>query len=184
MRLVVVLVLAAVLASAAAGGSVPYPVYNAVHGRVVAWQPLGQGFAVAYLTGRPVGWCGFEGGAWRLALVANSTTGPPRITLDRRLESSMCGNELVWLRTGRLTDGRHSEVAVSILTTPSIGATAWVFRITRTRLALVRRFFADRIGIRRGVVTVSWLPGHSPDGKTTREVWRFSHGAYRLASRG
>ena len=22
------------------------------------------------------------------------------------------------------------------------------------------------------------------DGKTTREVWRFSHGAYRLASRG
>jgi len=172
--------LAAALAGVAFAGSVPYPVYNAVHGRVVGWQPLGRGFAVAYLTGRPAGWCGLDGGSWRLALVENTTTGPPRITIDRRLEGSMCGNELVWLRTGRLTDGRHREVALSILTTPSIGATAWVFRIHRARLALVRRFFADRIAIKPAVVTLTWLPGHSPDGRTTREVWRFGRGVYRL----
>lgn len=183
MRVLAVLGLAAALGGAAFAGTVPYPAYNAVHGRVVGWQSLGRGFAVAYLTGRPAGWCGFEGGSWHLALVENTTTGPPKVTIDRRLEGSMCGNELVWLRTGRLSDGRHREVAVSILTTPSIGATAWVFRIGRAQLVLVRRFLADRIAIRPGSVTLSWLPGHSPDGKTTRELWRFSRGAYRLASR-
>lgn len=175
--------LAIALGGVALGGSVPYPVYTAVHGRVVGWQPLGRGYAVAYLSGRPAGWCGFEGGSWRLALVRESTTGPSRVIVRRRLEESMCGNELVWLRTGRLTDGRHSEVALSILTTPSIGATAWVFRIRGARLVLVRRFFADRIAIEPGVVRLSWLPGHSPDGKTTLQVWRFVRGAYRLAAK-
>jgi hypothetical protein len=177
------LLVAAALAGTALGGTVPYPVYNAVRGRVVAWQPARQGYAVAYLSGAPRGWCGFQGGAWHLALVRNSSTGPSRVTVDRRLEGSMCGNELVWLRAGRLTDGQHAEVALSILTTPSIGATAWVFRVVAGRFALVRRFYADRIAIRPGVVTLTWLLGHSPDGTTTREVWRFTRGAYRLVAK-
>jgi hypothetical protein len=92
----------------------------------------------------------------------------------------MCGNAFVWLRAGSLTGGRREEIALDILATPSLGETAWVFRLEGERLRLLRRFSADRVRLAGGRVVLSWLyAARSPDGRSARQVWRFEGGVYR-----
>jgi hypothetical protein len=187
-RVAVVLVL--VLAGSAAATTVPAPIVQAVRGNVAAWERLGSEWVVAYRRGPARGWCGLDGGSWHVGVVSSPSAAPPRLARSRRIGPSMCGNELLWLRAGRLTGGAHREVALAILTTPSIGTSAWIFRIERRGLRLVRRFHADRVsaadrdGDRRPEIVLRWVyAGRSPDGRTVEEVWRFEHGAYRLWSR-
>ena len=158
--------------------AVPPILFGAVPGRVAGWQRYGNGWAVAYLHGGAKGPCGYlERGTWRVALVSTSPL-PVHLTVDRAVERSMCGNTFEWIRAGALTDGRHREVAVSITATPSLGADAFVYRLERNRLRLLRRFHADRVAIRPGVVTLTWAyAARSPSGEA-REVWRWRRGRY------
>jgi hypothetical protein len=163
----------------------PTPVRESVTGRIEAWQradllaPPGMETAVVYDQSRSRLCSGGHRGAWRVAVVAGG-----RRTADRRLVRSMCGNAFRALRAGRLTDGRHAEIAVTILLTPSIGERAWILRVGENRLRVVRIFHADRVEVRPGRVIQRWLyAARSPVG-VARRVWLFERGAYRLQRRG
>jgi hypothetical protein len=163
----------------------PAPVRDAVPGRIAAWEradllaPPGMETAVVYDQSLRRLCSRGHLGAWRVAVVAGG-----RRTADRRLVRSMCGNAFRALRAGRLTDGRHAEIAVTILLTPSIGERAWILRVVENRLRVVRIFHADRVKVQPGRVIQRWLyAARSPAG-VARQAWVFERGAYRLQRRG
>src|ERR1051325_5923745 len=104
---------------ATAAATIPDDVLNAVHGRVVGWARSGSDWFVVYLDRTGGDWCGMRGASWRIAL-AETESLPVRVTADRRLEGAMCGNALAWVRAGRFSDGKHTEAAFMLWTTPSI----------------------------------------------------------------
>jgi hypothetical protein len=182
MRVVAVLALALALSGFATSATVPPSVIEAVHGRVVGWAKTGPDWFVVYLKGAGKAWCGFEGATWRMALVASKPL-PVHVTADRKIGGAMCGNELAWVRGGRFSDGRHREAAFMLWTTPSIGATTYIYRVGGNRFRLLASFVGDRVVIRPGVVRVSFENrGRSPHGELI-DVYRFSHGRYRLVLR-
>jgi hypothetical protein len=173
----------AVVASLAAGSSsaatVPVPVQNAVHGRVAGWAPSPGGFVAVYLDRPGGGWCGLEGATWWVGVVAANAE---KLSSPLRIGRAMCGNALAWVRSGRFSDGRHQEVAFMLWTTPSIGATTYVYRVDGSRLVRLASFPGDKVTLGRGTVTVQFEnAGRSPNGKA-RQVYRFVGGRYRLVS--
>ena len=165
-----------------AAATVPVDVVNAVHGRVVGWTRSGSDWFVVYLNRRGSDWCGMKGATWRIAVV-ETTRLPVRVTADRRLSGAGCGNALAWVQAGRFSDGKHAEAAFMLWTTPSLGATTYIYRIDGERLALLARFGGDKVTLSRGTVTVSFENrGRSPHGEL-EDVYRWQAGRYRLASR-
>jgi hypothetical protein len=75
---------------------------------------------------------------------------PVRVTADRRLDGAMCGNSLAWVRAGHFSDGKHPETAFMLWTTPSIGATTYIYRIGGERLQLLATFGGDKVTLGRG----------------------------------
>jgi hypothetical protein len=175
---------AVVLSGALAVGTstaatVPGAVLDAVHGRVAGWVSSPGGFVAVYLDHPGGGWCGLEGAAWRLGVVNAKAE---RLSSSLRIGSAMCGNSLAWLKEGRFSDGRHPEVAFQLWTTPSIGATTYVYRIEGARLVKLGSFPGDKVTVGRGTVTASFEnAGRNPQGKL-RDVYRFVNGRYRLVS--
>jgi hypothetical protein len=168
----------------AAARAQPPPPRDAVPGRIVAWQRgdlatrPGLETAVVYDDDRSRLCSRGHRGAWRVAVVARG-----RRVADRRLVASMCGNAFRHLRAGPLTDGRHAEVAVTILLTPSIGERAWILRVRGNRLVVVRIFHADQVEVEPGRVILRWLYAARSPARVARQVWRFERGAYRLQRR-
>jgi len=117
-----------------------------------------------------------------MALVSTAPL-PPHLAADRRIGRAMCGNQLTWVQSGRLSDGRHREAAFMLWATPSIGARAYIYRVGGDRFRLLASFGGDRVVIRRGTVRVGFEnPGRSPHGELL-DVYRFSRGHYRLVFR-
>jgi hypothetical protein len=167
---------------ARSGGTVPSQILFPVHGRVIGWARTGTQWFAVYLGGKPAGRCGLAGSTWRLALVSGKPL-PFHVTDDRRLTGAMCGNELAWVKSGRFSDGRHPEVAFMLWTTPSIGATTYVYRVDDGRLSLLARFPGDTVTLGRGTVTVGYEnAGRSPKGEL-RDTYRFRGGRYVLVAR-
>ena len=176
--------LAVALAFAGVGGStvVPAPVLESVHGRVVGWARSAPDWFVVYVDRKGRDWCGLRGASWRIALVETNRL-PVRLIADRRIAGAMCGNELAWVRAGRFSDGRHREVAFMLWTTPSIGATAFIYRIDGHSFRQLAAFAGDRVVLGRGVVTVSFENrGRSRHGEL-EDVYHFDGKHYRLAKR-
>jgi hypothetical protein len=175
------------LAALAVGGSdarsttVPADVLDAVHGRVAGWARSGPFWFVVHLDRRGGGWCGLEGARWRMALV-RSTAQVVAVADDRDLGPAMCGNELLWVRAGRFSDGRDPEVALALRTTPSVGATARIERIAGGRLHELATFHGDAFLLGRGSVTVRFdNTARSPRGHL-EERYRFDGKRYRLVT--
>ena len=160
-----------------AAATVPAAVQDAVHGRVAGWASTPGGYVAVYLDHAGRGWCGLEGANWWLGVV---NTGAQRLSSSLRIGSAMCGNSLAWVKEGRFSDGRHPEVAFMLWTTPSIGATTYVYRIDGSRLVKLGSFPGDKITLGRGTITASFEnAGRNPDGKI-REIYRFAGDRYRL----
>jgi hypothetical protein len=183
------IVLIPVLGAAFAAAAPPDPVREAVPGRTWGWQSAdllpdaGREWAAAYHLLERRACDGEFNGTWRLAVVTAAGT---RV-IDRRFDRSYCGTGLIWMRAGRLTDGRHREIAVDLAVTPSIGHQARIFRVEGRRLRLLRTFNADgvrlsdRTGDRRPEFVLRWHhPARAPDGHTAEQVWRWQDGRYRL----
>jgi hypothetical protein len=161
--------------------TVPSPVADAVQGRVMGWARSSPDWFVVYVDRRGGAWCGLRGASWRIALVAESPL-PAHVASRRRVGSAMCGNALAWVRAGRFSDGRHREAAFMLWATPSLGATAFVYRIERRRLVRLATFHGDRVSIKPGVVVVGFENrGRSPHGEI-EDTYRFTRGAYHLVS--
>jgi hypothetical protein len=174
--------LAAVAAGVSAAGTVPGPVFQTVHGRVVGWAKAGSAWFAVYVDRRGTGWCGLDGASWRMALV-ETRSGPWRVVGDRAISGAMCGNELAWTKAGRFSDGRHEEVAFMLWQTPSIGAWTYLYRIEGNRFSPLAKFGGDKVVLGHGTVTVSYENrGRSRHGEL-RDVYRFEGGRYRLVSR-
>jgi hypothetical protein len=181
-RLAATVVASLALVGLAGAATIPQPVLDAVHGRVAGWARSSSDWFVVYLDRKGSGWCGLNGASWRMALVATSPL-PVHVVADRLIAGAMCGNSLAWVRAGRFSDGRHREAAFMLWTTPSIGATAYLYRIDDGRLRRLASFRGDRVVIGRGTVTVSFENrGRSPRGEI-EDVYRFRGGRYRLTSR-
>jgi hypothetical protein len=167
---------------AANAATVPYPVFAAVHGRVVGWAKTGSDWFVVYVDRKGGGWCGLRGVSWRIALV-ETTRLPVHILADRRVSGAMCGNELAWVQAGRFSDGRHREVAFMLWTTPSIGAWSYIYRVDGGQFRLLATFAGDKVTLSRGTVTVGFENrGRSPHGEL-EDLYRFVGGRYRLVRR-
>jgi hypothetical protein len=167
---------------AGAAATVPTDVLNAVHGRIVGWARSGSDWFVVYLDRSGGDWCAMRGASWRIALVETERL-PVRVTANRLLAGAMCGNSLAWVRAGRFSDGKHPEAAFMLWTTPSIGATTYIYRIGGERLQLLARFGGDKITLGRGTVTVSFESrGRSRHGEI-EDVYRFTGGRYTLVHR-
>lgn len=165
-----------------AAATIPGDVVNAIHGRVVGWALSGSDWFVVYLDRSAGDWCGMRGASWRIALVETERL-PVKVTADRRLAGAMCGNSLAWVRGGRFSDGKHPEAAFMLRTTPSIGATAYIYRAGGEHLQLLAKFGGDRVTLGRGTVTVSFENrGRSPHGEI-EDVYRFTGGKYTLVHR-
>jgi hypothetical protein len=134
---------------ATAAATIPDDVLNAVHGRVVGWARSGSDWFVVYLDGTGGDWCGMRGASWRIGLVGTKRL-PVRLTADRRLEGAMCGNSLAWVRAGRFSDGKHAEAAFMLSTTPSIGATTYIYRVGGGRCSCSRSSGETRSRLGRG----------------------------------
>ena len=170
------------IVATAQAATVPPPVVEAVHGRVVGWARSGSQWFVVYVDRVGGGWCGLQGASWRMALVATSPL-PVHVVVDRRIGAAMCGNQLAWVRSGRFSDGRHREVAFMLWTTPSLGATTWIYRVDGGRFGRLASFGGDNVQLGRGMVTVRFENrGRSPHGEL-QDVYRFTAGRYRLVSR-
>jgi hypothetical protein len=168
-------------AAASSAATVPDQVLDAVHGRVAGWAPSPGGFVAVYVDRRGGGWCGLEGASWRVALVSSKAD---RAASSTRVDGAMCGNSLAWVRAGRFSDGRHPEVAFMLWTTPSIGATTYIYRIDGTKLVRLAAVPGDKVSLGRGTITARFEnAGRNPDGKV-REAYRFENGRYtRLRGR-
>jgi hypothetical protein len=162
--------------------TIPYPVFAAVHGRVVGWAKTGSNWFVVYVDRKGGDWCAFRGVSWRMALV-ETTHSPVRVVADRRIGGAMCGNELAWVRAGRFSDGRHREVAFMLWTTPAIGAWAYIYRVGGDRFQPLAKFGGDRVTLARGRVTVGFENrGRSAHGEL-EDLYRFVDGRYQLVQR-
>ena len=182
LRCVRALVVACLACGAASATTIPTPVFEAVHGRVVGWAKTGTDWFVVYVDRKGGDWCGLRGASWRMALV-ETTRLPVRVVADRRIGGAMCGNELAWVRAGRFSDGRHREVAFMLWTTPAIGAWTYVFRLDRRHFRLLAKFGGDEVTLGRGTVRVGFENrGRSPHGEL-EDVYRFVGGRYRLVRR-
>jgi hypothetical protein len=182
MRTTAVALVALALIGPAGSATIPFPIFAAVHGRVVGWARSDRDWFVVYVDRKGGGWCGLEGASWRMALVATSPL-PEHVIADRRIAGAMCGNELAWVRAGGFSDGRHREVAFMLWTTPSIGATAYIYRVGGGRFQRLASFGGDRVVLGRGTVTVSFENrGRSPNGEI-EDIYRFQGGRYRLIHR-
>jgi hypothetical protein len=180
--LVLAMVVVGIGAPGAASAIVPPPVVEAIHGRVVGWAKTGSDWFAVYADGKGGGWCGLEGASWRMALVETSRL-PVRTVADKRIGGAMCGNELAWVRAGRFSDGRHREVAFMLWTDPSIGASAYIYRVDGSRFRFLAKFIGDRVTLGHGTVTVSFENrGRSLHGEI-EDVYRFSRSHYRLVRR-
>src|SRR5262245_18307842 len=165
MRIAVVTAAVLGLAGLAGATTVPPALVSAIHGRVVGWAPSGSDWFAVYVAGRGKGWCRLSGATWRMALVPKASA-PPRASADRRIGAAMCGNYLAWVRAGRFSDGRHREVAFMLWATPSLGATAYIYRVRGERFRGLASFNGDRVALSRGVVRVSYENrGRSPHGE-------------------
>jgi hypothetical protein len=181
-RLLAAVLVALGVTSPALAGTVPSPVADAVHGRVMGWDQSGSQWAVVYVNRPGGGRCGLAGASWRLALVETAGL-PARVVADVALGGAMCGNELAWVRTGRFSDGRHREVAFTLWTTPSIGARTMIFRLRAERLQRLAVIPGDRVALGRGIATVIWENrGRSPRGEIT-DTYRFDGRTYQLVAR-
>jgi hypothetical protein len=170
-------VVGALAAGLSTAATVPAAVQDAVHGRVAGWTASPGGFVAVYLDRAGGDWCGLQGAAWRVGVV-NLRSG--RLSSSLRIGSAMCGNSLAWVKEGRFSDGRHQDVAFMLWTTPSIGATTYVYRIDGPRLEKLGSFPGDKVTLARGTVTTSFEnAGRDPNGKL-RERYRFEGGRYRL----
>ena len=182
LRCVRALVVAFLACGVASAATIPTPVFEAVHGRVVGWAKTGTDWFVVYVDRKGGDWCGLRGASWRMALV-ETTRLPVRVVADRRIGGAMCGNELAWVRAGRFSDGRHREVAFMLWTTPAIGAWTYVFRLDRRHFRLLAKFGGDEVTLGRGTVRVGFENrGRSPHGEL-EDVYRFVGGRYRLVRR-
>jgi hypothetical protein len=180
-RVAAATVVAVAMCGTSSAATVPSPVADAVHGRVLGWARSPTGWFVVYVDRRGGDWCGLRGGSWRIALVTESPP-PAHVVSGRRIGGAMCGNALAWVRAGRFSDGRHREAAFLLWATPSLGATAFVYRIERRRLARLATFHGDRVSIKPGVVVIGFENrGRSPHGEI-EDTYRFVRGAYRLVS--
>jgi hypothetical protein len=163
------------------GGTVPEPVFVPIRGRSMGWARSGSNWFVVYVKGG-TGRCGLDGGQWRIALVETRRL-PARVVSDRPIGGSMCGNLVSWVKTGRFSDGKHPEAAFQLWTTPSLGATTYVYRLDGGRLAPLARFPGDHVELTAGTVTVTYENvGRSPHGEL-EDVYRFRDGRYTLVSR-
>lgn len=181
-RLAVFALLALVLAVSAAAATVPAPVVEAVHGRVVGWAKSGSDWFAVYVNRNGGGWCGLGGASWRMALV-ETTKLPVRVVADRRIGGAMCGNELAWVRAGRFSDGRHREVAFMLWTDPSIGAWTYIYRVDGGRLRFLAKFAGDKVTLRRGTVVVGFENRARSRHGEIEDVYRFLDNYYRLVRR-
>ncbi len=117
-----------------------------------------------------------------MALVASAPL-PVHVVADRRIGGAMCGNELAWVRSGHFSDGRHREVAFMLWTTPSLGASAFIYRVEGRGLVRLASFHGDRVSIERGIATVSFENrGRSVHGEI-EDTYRFGQGRYYLVRR-
>lgn len=163
------------------GGTVPEPVFVPIHGRPMGWARSGSNWFVVYVKGG-TGRCGLDGGTWHVALVETRQL-PAHVVSDRAIGGSMCGNLVSWVKTGRFSDGKHPEGAFQLWTTPSIGATAYVYRLDGGKLAPLARFPGDTVALSAGTVTVTFEnSGRSGHGET-KDVYRFRNGRYTLVER-
>jgi hypothetical protein len=180
--LAVLSLIALACATAAVAATIPEPVFEAVHGRVVGWARTGSDWFAVYIDRRGDDWCGLRHTSWWMALVETKRL-PVRVTAAQRVGEAMCGNELAWVRAGRFSDGRHREVAFMLWTTPSIGATSFIYRIGGRRFQLLAKFGGDRVTLGRGTVRVSFENrGRSRHGEI-EDVYRFQNGRYALVAR-
>jgi hypothetical protein len=178
----VALLAASLAVDAARAATIPYPVFAAVHGRVVGWEKTGSEWFVVYVDRRGGDLCALRGASWRMALVETIHL-PMHVVADRRISGAMCGNELAWVRAGRFSDGRHREVAFMLWTTPAIGAWTYIYRVAAGRFRLLAKFGGDRVTLARGTVTVGFENrGRSAHGEL-EDIYHFVGGRYRLVRR-
>ena len=163
--------LAASLIAAAAVAQPPAWIARAVPSPIVAWvetdvlgNHLPEGIAISS-----------AGGAYFVG-VADSRVDPPKMVLDFDLARARPGSSVRWLRAGRLTGTAAKEIAVDVRLSRTGGEQAWILRVDRRRLRLLRAFAADRIRLTGDTVDLYWSGKH--------ETWRFERGAYRLVARG
>lgn len=163
-------------------GTIPYPVFEAVHGRIVGWAKTGHDWFAVYVNKKGNDWCGLSHASWRIALV-DASTAPAQVVAGRRVRPAGCGNDLSWVRAGHFSDGRHREVAFFLWTTPAIGATGYVYRVAGNHLRLLAAFHGDSLTLRRGQAIVGFENRErSPHGEL-KDIYRFSNGRYRLVLR-
>ena len=148
--------LVASLIAAAAVAQPPAWIARAVPSPIVAWvetdvfgNHLPEGIAISS-----------AGGAYFVG-VADSRLDPPKMVLDFDLARARPGSSVRWL------DVRLSRTG---------GEQAWILRVDRRRLRLLRAFAADRIRLTGDTVDLYWTGKH--------ETWRFERGAYRLVAGG
>lgn len=165
-----------------AQGTIPFPLFEAVHGRVIGWAKTGHDWFAVYVDKVGGDWCGLGHASWRIALI-NPKAPPFQPSADRRFAPAMCGNELAWVHAGRFSDVLHREVAFFLWSTPAIGATAYIYRAAAGHLRLLATFHGDSVKLtkRRAVVGFE-NRGRSPHGEL-EDIYRFANGRYRLVQR-
>jgi len=161
------------------GSTVPSPLLFAVHGRIMGWTRTDDGWAIVFLSGKASGRCGMNGASWHLGIASGHPL-PFHLTSVEAVEPAMCGNRLQWVRSGSFSDGKHTEVAFMLWTTPSLGASAYVYRVTEGRLELLRRFAGDGFTLEKGKVVATFENRQrSPNGHLTM-TYVYAHGNYHL----
>ena len=164
LKLVASLIAAAVVAQPPAwiARAIPLPIVAWVEADVLG-NHLPEGIAVSSADGAY-----FVG-------VADSRVDPPRMVLDFDLVRARPGSSVRWLRAGHLTGSAAREIAVDVRVSRTGGERAWILRVERRQLRLLRAFAADRIRLNGKTVDLYWSGKH--------ETWRFERGAYRIVSR-
>jgi hypothetical protein len=162
-----------------AQGTIPFPLFESVHGRVIGWAKTGPDWFAVYVDKVGGDWCGLGHASWRIALV-NPKEPHFQRSADRRVAPAMCGNELAWVHAGHFSDGLHREVAFFLWSTPAIGATAYIYRAASGHLRLLATFQGDSVKLTKGRVVVGFENrGRSPHGEL-EDLYRFRNGRYRL----
>jgi hypothetical protein len=103
--------------------------------------------------------------------VADSRLDPPEMVLDYDFVRARAGSSVRWLEAGHLTRTRAKEIGVDVRVSRAAGERAWILRVERGRLRLLREFAAHRIRLAGRTVDLYWPGRH--------ETWRFERGAYR-----
>lgn len=166
---------------ALATGTIPYPLFRSVDGRIIGWAKTGHDWFVVYVDRVSHAPCGLDHDSWRLALVDPNAALP--VVADRRVGPAMCGNALAWVRAGSFTESGQRDVAFFLWSTPAIGATGYVYRVAADHLRLLATFHGDSLELGRGRAVVGFENrGRSGHGEL-EDVYRFLDGRYRLVQR-